>query len=452
MSTNKQYFFCLIFSIFSLIGRIPPVYAFYLERTIFVDTSTAISLDASVIDENGGFAYFGLASYPGKIVQINLGNAAITNSLALNAGENCLHSAVIDTKNGYSYWGTRTSPGRVIEVKLSDLSRVAAITFNSGEDYIVSAAIRFNESYTIGDAVFGTWTIPPKAVIVKLSNFSRYGAVTLNDRGQGVLNVALHHANTPDYFLFGDSSGILSALNMNTFHAGAALIYPDQKAILCGVSDNMTNGYYYFGTNQDPGRILKVYSVFNITSTLTLPPMYGSPTTAIIDIKNGFAYFGGMHTGQFVGYVVKISLNDFRVVDSLLFSSTYDGIPTTAVIDVGNGFSYWGTDSGRIIRVSHHPAPNTSNQLDKAFGFPSPFDSTAGDKNITFTNLLPNTKVQVFTLAGYPVIKLNSDDKTYVEWNVKNSSGGSIPPGTYLVRVSVGSQKKTFKIMVFKGN
>ena len=70
--------------------------------------------------------------------------------------------------------------------------------------------------------------------------------------------------------------------------------------------------------------------------------------SAVIDTANGYAYFG---TDDDPGKVVKVRLSDFTEVGTLTFSV---GKRTrSAVIDTANGYAYFGTDDdpGKVVKV-----------------------------------------------------------------------------------------------------
>jgi len=95
-----------------------------LNALTFPDESRFIS---SVIDPMAGYAYFGTAGYPGKVLKVARGAGGAPpvriGSVTLEADEGDLRSAVIDpaagyayfgSTNGHAYFGTETSPDRVV--------------------------------------------------------------------------------------------------------------------------------------------------------------------------------------------------------------------------------------------------------------------------------------------------------------------------------------------------
>ena len=82
---------------------------------------------SAVIDQAGGFAYFGTDTSPGTVIKVRLSDFTRVDTLTLKDGEDKLTSAVIDPGNGFAYFGTNTSPGIVVKVRLSDFKRIGAL-------------------------------------------------------------------------------------------------------------------------------------------------------------------------------------------------------------------------------------------------------------------------------------------------------------------------------------
>lgn len=133
--------------------------------------------------------------------------------------------------------------------------------------------------------------------------------------------------------------------------AGSLPTIPGEGVIRTGVVDS-AGGYAYFGTSR--GVVVKLrLSDFAIVGNLTL--LYGAAfLSSVIDTANGFAYFGGG------GYIFKISLQDFTVVDSIylcvfditLICGSYSPRLPTAVIDAGAGYAYFGLDRPEVDRIN----------------------------------------------------------------------------------------------------
>jgi hypothetical protein len=83
-------------------------------------------LTSAVIDPAGAFAYFGANTQPGRIVRVDLGTFERTGTITLEAagvgdlyGEDYPQSAVISPTGDFAYFGLATFPGRVAQIHLS---------------------------------------------------------------------------------------------------------------------------------------------------------------------------------------------------------------------------------------------------------------------------------------------------------------------------------------------
>lgn len=83
--------------------------------------------------------------------------------------------------------------------------------------------------------------------------------------------------------------------------------------------------------------------------------------------------------------------------------------------------------------------------LRDAHVYPNPYKPSLGHNNVTFTQLTPGAKVQIFTLNGEPVISLNaSGSSTSVDWTAVDEGGKQVASGVYLYLItnSEGQQKE----------
>jgi hypothetical protein len=105
-------------------------------------------------------------------------------------------------------------------------------------------------------------------------------------------------------------------------------------------------GFAYFGTDTEPGLVLKVrLADLSLVDWLFFNPGEGPIRTAVIDTVNGLAYFGL----NGVPKVVKVSLTDFREVASITLHGLVRGVQSS-VIDPEGGFAYF-SDGTNIERV-----------------------------------------------------------------------------------------------------
>jgi len=108
--------------------------------------------------------------------------------------------------------------------------------------------------------------------------------------------------------------------------------------------------YAYFGTDTDPGIIVKVrLSDFTRVGALPLDTGEDYLDSAVIDPKGEFAYFV---TFTVPGIVIKVRLSDFTKVGDLTFEAGEDG-GQSAVIDPKGEYAYFVTDTSpsKVIKV-----------------------------------------------------------------------------------------------------
>jgi len=120
------------------------------------------------------------------------------------------------------------------------------------------------------------------------------------------------------------------------------------------------HGYAYIGTNDSPGRVLKVAlgvgcSPLKYVGSITLEQDENVLPAAIIDPLNGYCYFG---TNTYPSYVVKVALGSGSALPSRVGAGVMessDGSIMSGVIDTANGYGYFGTDNaypGVVIKVA----------------------------------------------------------------------------------------------------
>ena len=168
-------------------------------------------------------------------------------------------------------------------------------------------------------------------------------------------------AGLPGGFAAPDGGNLSGAFGLPTILKPDATI-SEKATLLLGGEENLSSsvidpagGFAYFGTNTDPGMIVKVrLSDFTRVGSLTLKAGETNLTSAVIDTTNGFAYFGA---NTVPGIVVKVRLSDFSRVDAKPLNAGENNL-TSAVIDPAKGFAYFGTNTapGIVVKVNVNPA------------------------------------------------------------------------------------------------
>ncbi len=335
-----------------------------IDLATFAKTST-ITLNSgedylysAAIDTSNNFAYFGNANNPGYIIKVNTstGSFARVSSLQTNVAENWINSAVIDTSAGFAYFGTYNAPGVIVKVRLSDNSRVGVLTLSAGEDYLSSAVI--DTTSATHYAYFGTNSNPGTIVKINLSSFTRVGAATGLAATDDYFTSAVIYTNTYAYFGTNTASGAyIVKIDLSSFSkSGSSLQLNNGEDYLTSAVIDGTGTFAYFGTNTSTGHIVKV-SLAGLTRVGEISGLATDDqffTSAVIDNTNNFAYFGTNDANGATGaYIVKINTNTFQKVGSSLGLNDGEDYLTSAVIDVTNGYAYFGTytDPGIVVKI-----------------------------------------------------------------------------------------------------
>src|SRR3989441_11427293 len=273
-------------------------------------------------------------------------------ALTLNAGENRPSSAVIDSAAGFAYFGTSDlddhSSASIIKIRLSDFSRVDALKLNAGENIVSAAAIDPDGGF----GYFGTTDTRGSGndatiVKVRLSDFTRAGSLTLGTTGCGgcenyIGAAVLDTAAGFGYFAVGYCE-ILRVRLSDLARMGVSYLpcrFIDYA--LFGVIDP-AGGFAYFGTYSE-GFLSKIsLSDFTIVDTLQIGQCCF--TSAVIDPPGGFVYFASAL------YVFKIYLSNFTIAQSPGYTcaNCKEG---SAVADTKAGIAYFaGPGSSTVSKV-----------------------------------------------------------------------------------------------------
>jgi predicted RNA-binding protein with TRAM domain len=329
-------------------------------------------LSSAVIDQPGGFAYFGTDTTPGTIVKVRLSDLTQVGTLTLSTGEDSLTSAVIDPDGGFAYFGTDTSPGTIVKVRLSDFSRVDALTLNAGEDSLLSAVIDPGSGF----AYFCTYTSPGAIVKVRLSDLTRVGVITLGAGEDSIAAAVIDPSAGFAYFGTDALPGVVVKVRLSDFtRVGTLTLGAGEDHLWCGVIDQAA-GFAYFGTAS--GMVIKVrLSDLTKAGTLTLDPGENRLWSA-----------------------VKVRLADFSRGGAITLGTGQDYLEC-AVIDPTGGFAYFGTytSPGIIVRV-----PLSSGANSRTGYFPvTPcrvFDTRVSSGNEAGAPVLSAGESRLFAITG----------------------------------------------------
>ena len=152
------------------------------------------------------------------------------------------------------------------------------------------------------------------------------------------------------------ASAIFLIASLVTNTANAANVIERIDALTLGTEQDLVrsavidtaNGFAYFGTFTDPGRIVKVdLGTFQAVDEIVLEPNENKLRSAVIDTANGYAYFG---TSTQPGSVVKIDLNTFTRVGAITLNAGEDYLESAAIdpTDGLGGVLYFSTYTSPI--------------------------------------------------------------------------------------------------------
>ena len=330
---------------------------------------------SAVIDEANGYAYFGTSN--GRVLKLRLGDDdtgfPTVTSVQMDPEGASLTSAVIDPGAGYAYFGTSTDPARVLKVALGEGADPPALVHELVLDNGGLADFRTAVIDTgAGFAYFGSFTTNPTVAKIHLGAGdappSLAGTVTFpapeHFLGSAVIDPAFGFAYFGTMTDPANVVAVITGAGASPPFRQAAIQFDSQfeESDLAAAVFDEDNGFAYFGTARQPGRVLKLEVARGkglppppgSTESIPLEPGEDNIRTAVIDSGRGFAYFG---TGTEPGRVVKIKLGQGHELPTRLTAATLlegeDNL-LASVIDTQNRFAYFGTSGNpaRIVRVA----------------------------------------------------------------------------------------------------
>ncbi|MFH1283698.1 MAG: Ig-like domain-containing protein [bacterium] len=110
--------------------------------------------------------------------------------------------------------------------------------------------------------------------------------------------------------------------------------------------------------------------------------------------------------------------------------------------------------SSRVSRLSifvlmGHMSPG----LKDSYAFPVPFmpNDNPNHTNITFTKLLPYSKIRIYTSTAKEVIELNADYLgSDIHWDTRNSAGNKVASGVYIYHIQLGGDSNSNKLIIIR--
>ncbi|MFH1021960.1 MAG: choice-of-anchor Q domain-containing protein [Planctomycetota bacterium] len=303
------------------------------------------------------------ANWAGNIVPGALNKAVFNNTSSKSATINVATSVKgIEIQVGYG--GTVTqAAGQTFTVGTDGFSQAAG-TFTGG-----NSAITVNGAMVVTDGLFTTTSATLQANTLVITNpgvvrMAANGKLALMGSGTpltgtGTLDTTTNTPNTVEYTGVGAMD--IAAAGPATAYHHLSVTPPGfsrsesyslvlGECLLRGAVIDMANGYAYFGTYTTPAYVVKIDLVtFTRVGVITLNSGESWVSSGVIDPVNGKAYFG---TGGSPGVIVKVDLATFTRVGAITLNAGEDS-PKSAVIDTANGYAYFGTltSPARIVKV-----------------------------------------------------------------------------------------------------
>ena len=307
-----------------------------VKLTIAKDSPAGSSVYRSfycgVIDEVNGYAYFSTAAAvnPGHIVKFNIRESPLTlrevGEADASAGDSNLDSGVIDPAAGYAYFGTTAAPGHIVRFALG-----------AGDNPPTHAAA--------------------DTLVLASGENNAFGAV--------IDTTDANPANHVAYFATGTTPGRVVKINLGTFTEAASITMPSgvgEDVLRRGVIDTV-NGCAYFATAAGiPPRVVKInlragvnHDQMQRVNSIALDTVNNGIGGAVIDVANGFAYFGS-YVGTVPAKVFKVPLNGTgALTTSMTTTLSFNARELSCgVIDPIAGYAFFGTDHtypGKIHKV-----------------------------------------------------------------------------------------------------
>jgi hypothetical protein len=323
----------------------------------------------------------------------NLSRVSLSITDSLNPGEEGildlfpgimqLISATIDPTGRYAYFATMgmlnmqlTSrysnlPSRIVKFDLVTQSVIKRIRLNAENREQLGRIALMDPfgvyAYFVGRNTYNDEQQTSKLFKIDLATFTIFSVTTLPlfakiEEGCGVIDPSGEYAyfgsgaNTPTQrriFKVNLITGVINTITMST----------GEYNFKCAVIDEKAN-YAYFGMYTQNPKIVKIdLTTFTRVTSINITKPPGVTTvglylhTAIIDPAYQYAYFG---TDSFPGSVIKIDLNTFTQVGSIVFNADPYADPETgeswvgaSTIDPYGKYAYFATFSspGNIIKV-----------------------------------------------------------------------------------------------------
>ncbi|MEM2991484.1 MAG: ABC transporter permease, partial [Halobacteria archaeon] len=317
---------------------------------IFQNTGTLTVINGNLIIYSSGNALFNNLNFQGITLIIHAPAFIVTGDLTLGTSVTYIQiPTVIFSPVGTKTLSDNTLFGQnlgVVKVegglftpKLNLVGNVKVLSLFIDSDHTVvmtaNSSLKLTGSGTplTGEGILDTYTYTPN---------------TIQYSGTNTRSITSAGPVSAYYNLVLNITGSAGEMTTDTIIAD-----PDVVGIRSAVIDTV-HGYAYFGTDNSPGKIIKVrLSDFTIVGVLTAAPGEDYFESAVIDPARGYAYFGTMNSPA---KVVRINLADFSYAGSITLTGGESSL-RCAVIDLAGGYAYFGADTwpGTIAKINIDP-------------------------------------------------------------------------------------------------
>jgi hypothetical protein len=324
----------------------------------------------------GAFALQAGITVPGTTAYPNAGMRRVGKVTLSSATYSGLYGGAVDA-NGYGYFGTANaiSPGHVIKVDLHGPLpvEVGAGTAAAGEGNLNSIAVDSAAGYLYVAAAGGRLLKFTTGVGGGPPVYVGSTALLSGEFGSGVV-IDTRDPDPANHFLyiatFGTPASVLKyapgAGTALPTRVGAVAMQTGENNLRRGAAD-LVHGYAYFATLSASTSVLPTVVKIALTAGSAAPVRVGavqldgttsySIGSAVLDVGNGYGYFGTYDVGLVPAKVFKIALGAGAAPPTLVGSVTLSAGPpaerelSCAVIDPASGYAYFGTDHTYAAKI-----------------------------------------------------------------------------------------------------
>lgn len=209
----------------------------------------------------------------------------------------------------------------------------------------------------------------------------------------------------------------------------------DTSAWSQSVSFDITTGVVATLTDSDMAFPLDGGVVYSPLPALRVRDVAGV-TSVYFQLADNPSFTGALESGAIT--TVPGQQTEWQVTDTLLADTIYYWriSPDNAVWTGAASFTY-SAASGVAAAPDIHPYPN-------------PYRPADGHSDITFTNLVENSKITIMTVSGSLVLVKEGLPAGDWVWDGKNGSGAEVATGAYFYYVSYPSGSASGKLLVIR--